>query len=189
MRLMELGPITARRRWTLSKGVAWLRRGGRRSWTGTWPQWSTVWTSTTCARLIHGLDDIDDQVRDEMAGWAKERSELIGFWVAWHLAGGFRQLEAGGWHRATIFRKVRRFRTVFGSHPDEATFPWMRLDLRKALVRRGPAPTRRSTRRRPRLTPARSQPSHTHHRQVANQRVAATSRTKGQPSCPNPLFP
>ncbi|MCU4184585.1 hypothetical protein K6U06_09465 [Acidiferrimicrobium sp. IK] len=80
------------------------------------------------------LDELDTDVRDEIAGWAKERSELIGFWVAWHLAGGFRQLEQGGWHRATIFRKVARFRTVFGEHPDEATFPWLRLDYRKAWV-------------------------------------------------------
>ena len=78
------------------------------------------------------LEDLDTDVRDEIAGWAKERSELIGFWVAWHLAGGFRQLEQGGWHRATIFRKVARFRTIFGKHPDEATFPWLRLDYRKA---------------------------------------------------------
>ncbi len=78
------------------------------------------------------LDDIDTEVRDEIAAWAKERSELMGFWVAWHLAGGFRQLEQGGGHRATIFRKVARVRTVFGQHPDEATFPWIGLDLRRA---------------------------------------------------------
>ncbi len=80
------------------------------------------------------MAELDTHVRDEIAGWAKERSELVGFWVAWHLAGGFRQLEQGGWHRATIFRKVARFRTVFGQHPDEATLPWLRLDYRKAWV-------------------------------------------------------
>jgi hypothetical protein len=75
------------------------------------------------------MEDLDPEIRDDIAADALERSELIGFWVAWHLAGGFDNLARGGWHRATIFRKVRRFRTVFGVHPDEFTFPWIELDL------------------------------------------------------------
>jgi hypothetical protein len=59
----------------------------------------------------------------------KEGAELMGFWLAWHQAGGFENLEAGGWNRATIFRKVRRFRSVFGEHPDVYEFPWIKLDL------------------------------------------------------------
>ncbi|MGO9027541.1 MAG: hypothetical protein ACLQOZ_02775, partial [Acidimicrobiales bacterium] len=55
-----------------------------------------------------------------------------GFWVAWHLAGGFDNLERGGWHRATIFRKIRRFRATYGAHPDEFVFPWIELDLETA---------------------------------------------------------
>ena len=50
--------------------------------------------------------------------------------MAWHRAGGFAELEVGGWHRATIFRKVRRFRGAFGAHPDEYT-PWIRLNLER----------------------------------------------------------
>lgn len=78
------------------------------------------------------LQDLDPEIQDDIAADAVERSELIGFWVAWHLAGGFANLERGGWHRATIFRKVRRFRAAFGAHPDEYTFPWIQLDLRAA---------------------------------------------------------
>ncbi len=70
-----------------------------------------------------------DFVRDDIAADAMEQSELIGFWVAWHMAGGFAALEEGGWHRATIFRKVRRFRARYGAHPDEYSFPWIRIDL------------------------------------------------------------
>ena len=77
-------------------------------------------------------EEYPDFVRDDIAADAMEQSELIGFWVAWHMAGGFHALEEGGWHRATIFRKVRRFRTRYGAHPDEYTFPWIRLDLEKA---------------------------------------------------------
>ena len=67
-----------------------------------------------------------------MARGVIEDAELIGFWVAWHKAGGFAGLEAGGWHRATIYRKVRRFRSRFGTHPDEYRFEWIKLDLRRA---------------------------------------------------------
>jgi hypothetical protein len=77
-------------------------------------------------------EDYPDFVRDDIAADAMEESELIGFWVAWHLAGGFAALEAGGWHRATIFRKVKRFRARYGVHPDEFSFPWISLDLEKA---------------------------------------------------------
>ena len=38
-------------------------------------------------------------------------------------------LERGGWHRATIFHKIRRFRATYGAHPDEFVFPWIQLDL------------------------------------------------------------
>ena len=70
--------------------------------------------------------------RREMSDRAREASELMGFWVAWHLAGGFEQLEAAGWHRATIFRKVKRFRDQYGVHPDEYEFPWLTIDCERA---------------------------------------------------------
>ena len=71
-------------------------------------------------------------VRDKVTKTVVEDAELIGFWVAWHKAGGFGGLEAGGWHRATIYRKIRRFRARFGTHPDEHRFEWIKLDLRRA---------------------------------------------------------
>jgi hypothetical protein len=71
-------------------------------------------------------------VRDTAAEAVVEDAELIGFWVSWHRAGGFQALEAGGWHRATIYRKIRRFRARFGAHPDEYRFSWITLDLERA---------------------------------------------------------
>src|SRR4051812_27069059 len=53
---------------------------------------------------------------------------LVGFWVLWHLYGGFEGLLNFGYHRTTIFRKVKRFRVVFGQHPDEFDFPGVNLD-------------------------------------------------------------
>lgn len=75
--------------------------------------------------------ELDPGLLDDIAVDVIETSELVGFWIAWHRAGGFANLERGGWHRATIFRKVRRFRARFGAHPDEFRFPWLKLDLKR----------------------------------------------------------
>jgi hypothetical protein len=97
------------------------------------------------ANFLHTLDEPGDLLTDppltsallrrldEKAhrAWVKELSELTGFWVTWHAAGGFERLEASGWHRATIFRKVKRFREAFGAHPDEYCFDWIGLDLER----------------------------------------------------------
>ena len=68
------------------------------------------------------------EFRRQVSADAKEQAELMGFWLSWHLAGGFAGLESGGWNRATLFRKVKRFRTVFGSHPDEHSFDFIQLN-------------------------------------------------------------
>jgi hypothetical protein len=77
-------------------------------------------------------NDVPDEVLEEMAKRVREDSELLGFYIAWHRAGGFANLQSAGWHRATIHRKIRRFRSRFGSHPDEFRLPWLTLDLEKA---------------------------------------------------------
>ena len=81
---------------------------------------------------LSSIEDYPALIRDDAARTVVEDAELIGFWVAWHKAGGFAGLESGGWHRATIYRKVRRFRARFGAHPDEYRFEWIKLDLRRA---------------------------------------------------------
>jgi hypothetical protein len=73
---------------------------------------------------------LEQLLADELKA-VRERSELIGFWVTWHLAGGFENLEDAGWHRATIFRKIKRFRQEYGAHPDEYEFSWLKLDLHR----------------------------------------------------------
>jgi hypothetical protein len=54
--------------------------------------------------------------------------ELIGFWAMWHLVGGFDALVRFGMHPATVWRKVRRFRTVTGQHPDDCEFDGIEID-------------------------------------------------------------
>lgn len=55
--------------------------------------------------------------------------DLIGFWVVWHLEGGFEGLLAMGMSRASIYRRIKLFRIAFGAHPDEFVMPGIELDL------------------------------------------------------------
>jgi hypothetical protein len=57
--------------------------------------------------------------------WAEE---LVGFWVSWHLYGGFDGLKQAGWGERTIYRKLKRFRLVFGKHPDDYRIIGIDLD-------------------------------------------------------------
>jgi hypothetical protein len=54
--------------------------------------------------------------------------DLLGFWLAWHLHGGFEGMVELGMHPTTVFRRARRFRQVYGMHPDEYRFPGIKLD-------------------------------------------------------------
>lgn len=94
---------------------------------------------TSGARVVDvPEDDIDvpAEVVAELGSDVLEEADLLGFYLAWHLAGGFANLQRAGWHRATIHRKIRRFRSRFGQHPDELFFSWMRLDLDKVWRQR-----------------------------------------------------
>jgi hypothetical protein len=59
---------------------------------------------------------VDRAVERLAKSWTEE---LLGFWLCWHVYGGFEGLERAGWERRTIFRRLRRFRLVFKKHPDE----------------------------------------------------------------------
>ena len=55
--------------------------------------------------------------------------DLVGFWVVWHLEGGFEGLQRMGMSRASIYRRIKLFRVAFGAHPDEFEMPGVTLDL------------------------------------------------------------
>ena len=56
-------------------------------------------------------------------------ADLLGFWVVWHLEGGFEGLLEMGFSRSGLYRRIRRFREVTGMHPDEFTMPGVTFDL------------------------------------------------------------
>ncbi|MCU4187088.1 hypothetical protein K6U06_22180 [Acidiferrimicrobium sp. IK] len=74
---------------------------------------------------------LDPDARDDLFEAVAEESQLLGFWLAWQRAGGFANLEHAGWNRATIYRRIRRFRATFGVHPDQYQPDWISLDLHK----------------------------------------------------------
>jgi hypothetical protein len=55
--------------------------------------------------------------------------DMLGFWMAWHLEGGFEGLQQLGMSRASIYRRVSLFRRTVGVHPDEYEFPGVKLDI------------------------------------------------------------
>ena len=55
--------------------------------------------------------------------------DLAGFWLLWHLEGGFEGLRTLGMSRASIYRRVKLFRATLGVHPDEYEMPGVSLDL------------------------------------------------------------
>ena len=55
--------------------------------------------------------------------------DLVGFWVVWHLEGGFEGLQGMGMSRASIYRRIKLFRIAVGAHPDEFVMPGVTLDL------------------------------------------------------------
>ena len=57
--------------------------------------------------------------------------DLAGFWLLWHVEGGFEGLLRLGMSRASIYRRIRLFRKLMGVHPDEYQMPGVELNLTK----------------------------------------------------------
>ena len=64
--------------------------------------------------------------------------DIAGFWLLWHLEGGFEGLLRMGMSRASIYRRIKDFRNAMGVHPDEYEMPGVALDVRKYLTTPGP---------------------------------------------------
>lgn len=60
--------------------------------------------------------------------------DLFGFWLAWHLEGGFEGLQRPrpgglGMSRSAVYRRVSMFRRMTGKHPDEYSVPGITVDV------------------------------------------------------------
>ncbi|MFH1330024.1 MAG: hypothetical protein ABIJ48_05145 [Actinomycetota bacterium] len=56
--------------------------------------------------------------------------DMVGFWVCWHVYGGFEGLKRAGWNERTIFRRLKKFRLVFHTHPDDFKLPGVTVVLK-----------------------------------------------------------
>ena len=61
--------------------------------------------------------------------------DLYGFWLLWHLHGGFEGLQSPmaegglGMSRSAVYRRISMFRRMTGKHPDEFEIPGLTIDL------------------------------------------------------------
>lgn len=72
-------------------------------------------------------------------------ADLLGFWLVWHLQGGFEGLQQIGMSRASIYRRIAMFRKFFGVHPDDYVMPGVDIDIEAYLRRQGGSITPRTT--------------------------------------------
>jgi hypothetical protein len=86
------------------------------------------WVSVVDWAVGPVIDPVASRIGANMA------ADLFGFWLTWHLEGGFAGLERLGMGRTTIFRKIKRFREVTGMHPDEFEIPGVSIDLAAYLA-------------------------------------------------------
>lgn len=60
-------------------------------------------------------------------------SRLMGFFVSWHLFGGFEGLKSAGWSRVTIWKNRGQFEHAFGVQVEDA---WPELAAAVVAMRR-----------------------------------------------------
>ena len=60
-------------------------------------------------------------------------TDSLGFWLLWHLEGGFEGLRAMGMSRSGIYRRVSSFRKLTGKHPDDFELAGVHLDVAEHL--------------------------------------------------------
>ena len=77
-----------------------------------------------------------EPVSKPVARWAAVRwtEDLLGFWLMWHLEGGFEGLQRLGMSRSAVYRRISSFRKVFHEHPDVYRLPGVTLDLEAYLA-------------------------------------------------------
>mgnify|MGYP000974084528 CR=1 FL=1 len=70
------------------------------------------------------------EVKSLLRGYTNARMfDLFGFWLLWHIAGGFEGMQKMlGMSRTGMFRRIALFREVFGEHPDVFDFPGITIN-------------------------------------------------------------
>ena len=71
------------------------------------------------------------ELKTILRGWVNSTMlDLFGFWMVWHLVGGFEGLQKNlGMSRSSSYLRVSQFRAAFGEHPDVFQFPGVTIDV------------------------------------------------------------
>ena len=92
--------------------------------------WRKAWDAY--ARAVNRvLEPVIDPAARKIAG--EMTADVVGFWLMWHLEGGFEGLQRLGMSRSGIYRRIANFRRIFKVHPDEFQFPGVSIDLESYL--------------------------------------------------------
>lgn len=91
-------------------------------------RWQRAWEAYTGA--VARVPGVEPAAR-----WVAGRVtlDLMGFWLTWHLEGGFEGLQRLGMSRSAIYRRIALFRKAVGKHPDEFRLPGVTLDVEAYL--------------------------------------------------------
>ena len=80
-------------------------------------------------RFLDAHPEWAERIPKARAFGVKSSISLIGFWLSWHVYGGFEGLRSIGMPETTIWRYVRNFREGFGVHPDEYEIKGIDFDV------------------------------------------------------------
>ena len=84
---------------------------------------------------------VNKAARPMYRSWsASIAADVLGFWLVWHLEGGFEGLRENGMSRSTIYRRIKIFRRLTGVHPDEFELPGVTFDLAAYQASKGDLP-------------------------------------------------
>lgn len=108
-------------------------------------RWQRAWDAYASTVQKVATPVLEPAIRP-VAVWLAGRwtEELVGFWLVWHLEGGFEGLQQLGMSRSAVYRRVQMFRKVFGAHPDEFSFPGVTIDVDAYLAANGRSRARAS---------------------------------------------
>ncbi len=101
---------------------------------GRWRQAWDAYARTVNRVAGPALIPLVEPVAAKSAGRIVE--DLVGFWLLWHLEGGFEGLQRLGMSRSG--RRIASFRKHFGAHPDEFSFPGVTINLPAYLAAQRP---------------------------------------------------
>lgn len=94
-------------------------------------RWSAAWDAYSRTVMKVAGPAVEPLARKAGVRWT---ADSLGFWLMWHLEGGFEGLQRMGMSRSGIYRRISHFRKLTGQHPDEFELPGVSIDVGEYLT-------------------------------------------------------